>query len=118
MVVGTRNTSMEVPVDGSIKNWVIQHVDEKLDSMATNLNNVMTQIQYLVTDVNRLKTREGSSRFSRLGKLEFPKFSGDDVQGWLYIVQQFFAVDEVADDEKVKVVSIHLYDRALIWHLQ
>ncbi|GJV11526.1 hypothetical protein Tco_1353067, partial [Tanacetum coccineum] len=36
---------------------------------------------------------EGSSRFIRMSKLEFPKFQGDDVKGWMYIVKQFFAMD-------------------------
>ncbi|GKB44027.1 gypsy/ty3 retroelement polyprotein [Tanacetum coccineum] len=38
----------------------------------------------MVTDVNRLKGNEGTRRFSRMGKLEFPKFYGEDVKGWLF----------------------------------
>ncbi|GKC59522.1 putative mitochondrial protein, partial [Tanacetum coccineum] len=49
---------------------------------------------FLVNDVTRLKNGEGSSRFSRLSKLEFPKFYGEDVKGWMYKVEQFFTVDE------------------------
>nr|GEX09355.1 hypothetical protein [Tanacetum cinerariifolium] len=66
----------------------------------------------------KLKGNEGTNRFSRLGKLEFPRFYGDDVQGWFLIVKQFFAIDNVHDEDKVKIMSIHLYDRALAWHLQ
>nr|GEZ91320.1 hypothetical protein [Tanacetum cinerariifolium] len=73
---------------------------------------------YLVADVTRLKNGEGASRFSRLGKPEFPKFYGDDVKGSMYIVKQFFAVDDVREEDKIKTVSIHIYDRALAWHLQ
>nr|GEX60804.1 reverse transcriptase [Tanacetum cinerariifolium] len=57
-------------------------------------------------------------RFSRLGKLEFLKIHGDDVQGWMFRVKQFFAIDNVHEEDKVKIVSIHLYDKALAWHLQ
>ena len=53
-----------------------------------------------------------------MGKLEFPKFYGDDVQGWMYRIKQFFSIDEVHDDDNIKIVSIHLHDRALMWHLQ
>ena len=67
---------------------------------------------------SRSGTGEGSSRFSRMGKLEFPKFHGDDVQGWLFRVKQFFDVDNVHEEDKIKMVSIHLYDKALAWHLQ
>nr|GEY21302.1 hypothetical protein [Tanacetum cinerariifolium] len=61
---------------------------------------------------------EGTSRFSRLGKLEFPKLHGDDVKGWMFRVKQFFAIDNVQEEDKIKMVSIHLYDKALAWHLQ
>ncbi|GJW59898.1 retrotransposable element Tf2 [Tanacetum coccineum] len=32
--------------------------------------------------------------------------------------QQFFKVDEVAEDQKVRLVSIHLFDKDLAWHRQ
>ncbi|GKE44646.1 hypothetical protein Tco_1471930 [Tanacetum coccineum] len=63
-MVVTRNTSLESHVDDSVKNWVTEHEGRG----------------------------EGTSSFTRLGKLEFPKFFGDDVKGWLYRVKQFFAV--------------------------
>ena len=34
------------------------------------------------------------------------------------MVKQVFAVDNVLDEDKVKIVSIHLYDKALTWYLQ
>ncbi|GKC98317.1 retrovirus-related pol polyprotein from transposon TNT 1-94, partial [Tanacetum coccineum] len=64
--------------------------------VATRTNEIEPQMDetYLVTDVTRLKNGEGASRFSRLGKLDFPKFYGDDVKGWMYRVKQFFVVDD------------------------
>ncbi|GJU29374.1 ty3-gypsy retrotransposon protein [Tanacetum coccineum] len=43
-------------------------------------------------------------------------FSGDDVKGWIYRCNQFFQLDNVADNQKVKIASIHLHDKALDWH--
>ncbi|GJY73408.1 hypothetical protein Tco_0477839 [Tanacetum coccineum] len=40
---------------------------------------------------------KGSEGTSRIGKLEFPKFYGEDVKGWLFRVKKFFAVDNVPD---------------------
>lgn len=34
---------------------------------------------------------------TRLTKVEFPKFSGDDLKSWLYKCTQFFEVDAVSD---------------------
>nr|GEX28714.1 putative reverse transcriptase domain-containing protein [Tanacetum cinerariifolium] len=66
-------------------------------------------MHFLVNDVNILRGGEGTSRFSRLGKLEFPKFQRDDVKGWLFRVKQFFANDNVHEEDKIKMVSIHLF---------
>ncbi|GJT11617.1 hypothetical protein Tco_0858659 [Tanacetum coccineum] len=77
-MVGTRNSTIETRVDDSIKNWVTDHVNEKFDAVNTTLNNILAQLNFVVTDVNRLKGNEGTSSFSRMGKLEFPKFYGED----------------------------------------
>nr|GEW87950.1 hypothetical protein [Tanacetum cinerariifolium] len=36
----------------------------------------------------------------------------------MFKVKQFFTIDNVHKKDKVKIVSIHLHDRALIWNLQ
>nr|GEU88099.1 hypothetical protein [Tanacetum cinerariifolium] len=57
-------------------------------------------------------------QFTRVTKIEFPKFGGDDVKGWMYKREQFFKVDNVPDEQKVPLISIHLFDIALMWHRQ
>jgi len=58
----------------------------------------------------------GGNTFSRLSRVDFSKFEGEDVQGWLYKCEQFFEIDVFAKNRKVKVASIHLCGRALAWH--
>ncbi|GKA55268.1 gypsy/ty3 retroelement polyprotein [Tanacetum coccineum] len=57
-------------------------------------------------------------QFSRLAKVEFPKFGGEDVRGWMFRCEQFFAIEQTADEGKISLISIHLYDIALMWHRQ
>ncbi|GJW66558.1 putative mitochondrial protein [Tanacetum coccineum] len=38
--------------------------------------------------------------------------------GWLYRVNQFFLLDSIADEQKVRLVSMHMFDKALNWHKQ
>ncbi|GKA01485.1 gypsy/ty3 retroelement polyprotein [Tanacetum coccineum] len=121
-MVGTRNSSIEAQIDEATRNWVTNHVNsivgplnEKIEGIATNLNQLMLQQQY----VNKGK---GNSRFSRLGKMEFPKFYGEDVKGWMFRVKQFFAIDAVGEEDKIKIVC-KLKNRcklrlALTWHMQ
>nr|GEX87335.1 phospholipase-like, aminotransferase-like mobile domain protein [Tanacetum cinerariifolium] len=51
-----------------------------------------------------------------LAKVEFPKFQEDDVRGWVFRCDQFFSIDNTSNEEKVKIVSVHLTDKALLWH--
>jgi hypothetical protein len=64
---------------------------------------------------NQLEYHRG--RFNnRFCKLEFPKFNGEDVDGWIYRVEQFFAVDDTPEQSKLRYAVIHLEDKALQWH--
>ena len=58
----------------------------------------------------------GNPTFSRLSKIDFPHFDGEDVQGWVYSCEQFFEVDNTLKNIKVKIASIHLEGKALLWH--
>ncbi|GJU31340.1 hypothetical protein Tco_1174929 [Tanacetum coccineum] len=51
-------------------------------------------------------------------KVEFPKFLGDDVKGWIFRCEQFFSIDEIPENQKVTLISVHLFDTALLWHRQ
>ncbi|GJW96549.1 probable serine/threonine-protein phosphatase 2A regulatory subunit B'' subunit TON2 [Tanacetum coccineum] len=114
----TRNSAIEPQVDETVRNWVTRQVNEKFDNLTNMINELAVTQQFLVNDVNRLKNGESSSRFGRMSKLEFPKFHGEDVKGWMYRVKQFFTVDGVREEDKVKIVFIYIYDKALAWHLQ
>ncbi|GKA81199.1 reverse transcriptase [Tanacetum coccineum] len=57
--------------------------------------------------------------YGRLTKVEFPKFDGEDVQGWLYRVNKFFKMDQIFnDDQRIRLVSMHVFGKALNWHKQ
>ncbi|KAJ0925632.1 putative retrotransposon gag domain-containing protein [Helianthus annuus] len=49
-------------------------------------------------------------------KLAFPRYNGEDPAGWLYQAEQYFAFQQVADDDKVHLASFHLDGIALQWH--
>ncbi|GJR15631.1 RNA-directed DNA polymerase like protein [Tanacetum coccineum] len=63
-------------------------------------------------------TRIISKSISNGDKVEFLKFQGDDVRGWAFRCEQFFSIDNTPNEDKVKIVSVHLSDKALLWHRQ
>ncbi|GJY93093.1 retrotransposable element Tf2 [Tanacetum coccineum] len=84
------------------------------------VEDTLAQIRQMITGLgaqNNLGARQ-ASQFSRLAKVEFPKFYGEDVMGWIFKYDQFFLIDSTPEEEKVKIVSVHLFDKALLWHRQ
>ncbi|XP_020105551.1 uncharacterized protein LOC109722075 [Ananas comosus] len=60
-----------------------------------------------------------SNRFHftpRFTKIEFPRFDGEDLKGWLFRCEQFFEVDGTSEEAKVRLAAIHLEGKALQWH--
>ncbi|GKD78948.1 hypothetical protein Tco_1341569, partial [Tanacetum coccineum] len=48
---------------------------------------------------NNIKARQ-ASQFSRLAKVEFPKFYSEDVMGWIFKCDQFYLIDSTPKEEK------------------
>ena len=91
------------------------HVNDHLRELITGLSRQVLQIASNAT-VGEVSSGISNQSYSRLSQIEFPRFGGEDVLGWIYSCEQFFEVDNIADNVGVKVASIHLSDRALLWH--
>ncbi|XP_076925344.1 uncharacterized protein LOC143588128 [Bidens hawaiensis] len=57
-----------------------------------------------------------NSQSIRVGKVEFPKFNSEDVEGWVYRCEHFFAVNETPENIRLKNAVIHLEGDAIQWH--
>ncbi|KAD2393740.1 hypothetical protein E3N88_40717 [Mikania micrantha] len=53
---------------------------------------------------------------NRFTKIDFPKFNGENIEGWLCKVEHFFVIDSTPDNLKVRYAIVHLEDIALLWH--
>ncbi|GKC45859.1 hypothetical protein Tco_1063581 [Tanacetum coccineum] len=105
------------------KNNTLSAIQRSIDQINGNINGLLIFEQFATGELNKLTNGEGTSnrggsglQYGRLTKFEFPKFYKEDVQGWLYIVNQFFLLDSIADDQKVRLVFMHMFDKALNWH--
>ena len=47
--------------------------------------------------------------------LDFPRFNGDDLIGWIYSVEQYLSLHNTFDFNKVSLSSFHLEHEALQW---
>ncbi|GJX53783.1 gypsy/ty3 retroelement polyprotein [Tanacetum coccineum] len=58
------------------------------------------------------------TQYGRMTKVDFLKFLEEDVRGWIFRCEQFFLIDSIAEDQKVRLLSVHLFHKALLWHRQ
>ncbi|KAG8384225.1 hypothetical protein BUALT_Bualt04G0095800 [Buddleja alternifolia] len=59
---------------------------------------------------------QGYQVSTKRSTIEFPKFNGKNLRGWVYRCEQFFEMDETPNESKVKLAAVHLEGRALQWH--
>ncbi|KAF2311626.1 hypothetical protein GH714_025327 [Hevea brasiliensis] len=57
-----------------------------------------------------------SHSWSRFPKLDFPHFSGDDIESWLIKVEYYFEVTNTPIENRVKIAAMHLDGKAVQWH--
>ncbi|XP_022023821.1 uncharacterized protein LOC110924092 [Helianthus annuus] len=91
-------------------------------NMVTGLSLQLTQIVNNQTNSRNHQRQdlqvegEGFNFAARLTKIEFPRFNGNDLNAWLFKVEQFFQLDRVTDATKVRLAAIHFEDKALQWY--
>ncbi|CAA3029128.1 Hypothetical predicted protein [Olea europaea subsp. europaea] len=73
---------------------------------------------FISTKIEESIQRNNPSRYCTTGlpTTEFPKFSGDGFDEWVYKCNKFFDLYKTSDDVKVKLASIHMDGKALRWH--
>ncbi|PKA61698.1 putative mitochondrial protein [Apostasia shenzhenica] len=90
------------------------------ESSAISVGNLNPQ-QALGVACNSHQSLLGRSAHSyflptRLAKVELPKFSGQDVRGWVFRCEHFFEIDNTPPEFRLKLISIYLEGKALHWH--
>ncbi|GJY43081.1 reverse transcriptase [Tanacetum coccineum] len=96
----------------TVNKTINDQVNKSIDAMNESVKGVCTRQDFLCSEMKKLAGEASTStalirsnhpKVSRMAKIEFPKFSGDDPTSWVYRCNQFFKVDAVEDDQKVEV---------------
>nr|GEV52932.1 putative zinc finger, CCHC-type [Tanacetum cinerariifolium] len=96
-----------------------RYVDDALDGIIRSMEEMLNQITSLSLQTQSINGAvRPQTRYGRMTKIDFPKFSGKDVRGWIFRCEQFFLIDSIAEDQKVRLLCVHLFDKALLWHRQ
>ena len=112
-------------LDDSTRRYIDESMAASMAAFRQSMEQMMSQFLQSQSQPNtgmvertQHQGQNGQVSVSRMTKVEFPKFSGDDVRGWMFRCEQFFAIDNIPDDQKVRLISVHLFDKALLWHRQ
>ncbi|GJS60183.1 putative mitochondrial protein [Tanacetum coccineum] len=108
--------SLDNTSDDGVDDRVKRYVEDAVGEIRRAMEALMTRIAN--GDVANGGGNRKPTQYSRMTKVEFPKFSGDDVRGWIFRCEQFFLIDTIPEDQKVRLLSVHLFDKALMWHRQ
>ncbi|KAJ0847270.1 hypothetical protein HanRHA438_Chr15g0734311 [Helianthus annuus] len=79
----------------------------QLTQIVNNQSNTRNQIQEVQNE------GEGFNYTTRLTKIEFPRFKGDELTSWLFKGEEFFQLDRVTNATKVRLAAIHFEDKTL-----
>jgi len=91
-------------------------VNDQIRELITGLSRQVLQIANNAVTMGEISSGNSNHPLSRLSRIDFLRFDGEDVQGWVYRCEQFFEVHNTAENLKVKIASIHLSSKALLWH--
>ncbi|GJR80458.1 retrotransposon-related protein [Tanacetum coccineum] len=95
----------------------VNQITQLLQEIQARLNNGEGTSQRRETGGQTSQNRgHNGGAYGRLTKVEFLKFDGEEVVSWLYRVNNFFEMDHIVENEqKIRLVSMHLFGKALNW---
>jgi len=91
---------------------------QTLDSVVAESVQECFKTHLVGTNSQMAHPHRSSSNYScgtRLARIEFPRFNGDEVKQWIYRCESYFAIDGTPDEEKTKLAIVNLEGKALQW---
>ncbi|KAI7736727.1 hypothetical protein M8C21_025802 [Ambrosia artemisiifolia] len=112
----------DLQANSQLINDNMQTVNQNAEENKAAVAQIQLQIQSLIDKMNVMENNRmitggnQETRLARLGRLDFPKFNGEDVNGWIYKCNHFFEVDCTPDNLKMRYAVVNLEGKALQWH--
>ncbi|GKA80244.1 reverse transcriptase [Tanacetum coccineum] len=103
-MVATHSVTDSTTQNNSSIEATLERLSNAMDQMNQRIEGLLVFQQLSQPVIDRMNNGEGTSNrggqsaYGRLTKLQFPKFNGEDVQGWLYRVNMFFTMDRIQED--------------------
>ncbi|GJT35645.1 hypothetical protein Tco_0926064 [Tanacetum coccineum] len=81
--------------------------EEDMGARLRSVENSLAQVTRALQELNQeMQGRpQNQNQFTRMTKVEFLKFSGDDVKGWIFRCEQFFDIDDIPEHQKKGILQ-------------
>lgn len=94
--------------------------DQKFEEMQGNLMTIQQSVanisqQLVMLHINNGQQRDGYHAPTRFTKMEFPRFTKEDVLGWVSKCEAYFDMDRTAEANKVTMASMALDEMGYVW---
>ncbi|KAJ1442174.1 hypothetical protein SESBI_00989 [Sesbania bispinosa] len=91
-------------------------MEHRMDDLQELVRGLGMQISELGQNQNQVWRNRGEHNVStRFTKLEFPRFTREDVNGWISKCERFFALDDTPEGNKVTLASIAMDEVSYQW---
>ncbi|GKD08386.1 reverse transcriptase, partial [Tanacetum coccineum] len=102
--VGSTNVDMKdhpMVLDDETKRFLAETIAGMVEGSLATMQRSMKEMTNNITALSL----QNQNMETRLTKIEFPKFSGDDVKGWVYRCDQFFLVEQTPEMDKYETTA-------------
>ncbi|XP_022041421.1 uncharacterized protein LOC110944001 [Helianthus annuus] len=95
---------------------ILDQNSEAIRLLQISMTTLVTQMTKINNKMSHNRSGGHQDRLIRPGKVDFPKFDGNEVESWVIRCNHYFAVDKTPEFAKVHYAVINLEGVALDWH--
>lgn len=96
----------------------LQEVKDEMAKLSARLGEVVTTVGETDGRLQRIEEQPPPPPPHQVQpriNLKFPKFDGEDPEGWIFLCEQYFEYHNIPVDRQVRLSSFHLTGEALSW---
>lgn len=95
------------------------HLHEEMSGEMVQLQDLVANISRQMVEVLRPSANNQRGNYqapTRFTKMDLPKFTKEDVVGWLSKCESYFDLDRTLEENKVVMASLMLDEAAYLWY--
>lgn len=93
----------------------ITNITDRLFKLSGLVNGLVKKLQHSLGTSREANGVYSGHQTARGIKLDFPRFSSEYLEGWLFQVKEYFAFHDINDDSRIQIAGFNMTKGALAW---